>query len=301
MTFRDKQVEFYRRHGYLVVADVFTSDEVADLRLATEDLVAKSASVVAHTELYDLEDSHTKEKPRVRRLKAPYKHHAAFAQAVRNANVVAILEKLWGAAQCAGVRFDQAKLNLKDAGFGAPVEWHQDWAFYPHTNDDLAAVGIMLDDFSVENGAMQVIPGSHLGPIFDHHAEGFFCGAIDLANADIDFAAAVPLEGKAGSISVHHVRLIHGSPLNRSSKPRRYLLQQYRAADAWPLLGVDDYEKFRSSLLSGRESIAPRVTDVPVRLPLPAAPKQGSIYENQKGMAERYFERLEDAAQRAAS
>ena len=32
------------------------------------------------------------------------------------------------------------------AGFGAAVEWHQDWAFYPHTNDDLAAVGVMMDD-----------------------------------------------------------------------------------------------------------------------------------------------------------
>jgi hypothetical protein len=28
---------------------------------------------------------------------------------------------------------------MKSAGFGAAVEWHQDWAFYPHTNDDLAA------------------------------------------------------------------------------------------------------------------------------------------------------------------
>ena len=35
---------------------------------------------------------------------------------------------------------------MKSAGYGAPVEWHQDWAFYPHSNDDLAAVGIMLDD-----------------------------------------------------------------------------------------------------------------------------------------------------------
>jgi hypothetical protein len=51
------------------------------------------------------------------------------------------LKDLWGT-----VRFDTGKLNMKSAGYGAPVEWHQDCAFYPHTNDDLAAVGIMLDD-----------------------------------------------------------------------------------------------------------------------------------------------------------
>jgi phytanoyl-CoA hydroxylase len=44
---------------------------------------------------------------------------------------------------------------MKSAGYGAPVEWHQDWAFYPHTNDDLAAVGIMLDDCDLENGPIR--------------------------------------------------------------------------------------------------------------------------------------------------
>ena len=62
-----------------------------------------------------------------------------------------------------GVRFQTSKLNMKSAGYGAAVEWHQDWAFYPHTNDDLLAVGVMLDDVEDINGPMQVIPGSHRG------------------------------------------------------------------------------------------------------------------------------------------
>ncbi len=289
----NSEVAFYHQHGYLVVPAVFSPGEIAELCQATEDLVAQSCDVAAHNALYDLEDSHSPAAPRVRRLKDPDKYHPAFAAAARNTKVVQILTALWGGADCPGVRFDKAKLNLKDAGFGAPVEWHQDWAFYPHTNDDLAAVGIMLDDFSVANGAMRVLPGSHLGPVHDHHADGYFCGGIDPAAGRVDFAAAVPLEGQAGSISVHHVRLLHGSPLNRSPMPRRYLLQQYCAADAWPLLGVKDHAEFTAGLLSGRETGRPRLSDVPVRLPLPPAPFQGSIYENQKGRARRYFDRLE--------
>ena len=84
---------------------------------------------------------------------------------------------LWGP----DIRFDTAKLNMKSAGFGAPVEWHQDWAFYPHTNDDLAAVGVMFDDMELENGPLMIVPGSHRGPVFDHHADGVFCGAMDPA------------------------------------------------------------------------------------------------------------------------
>ena len=79
---------------------------------------------------------------------------------------------------------------MKSAGYGAAIEWHQDWAFYPHTNDDLAAVGVMFDDMEIENGPLMIIPGSHRGPIFDHHADGVFCGAMDPDNHDVDLASA---------------------------------------------------------------------------------------------------------------
>ena len=61
---------------------------------------------------------------------------------------------------------------MKSAGYGSPVEWHQDWAFYPHTNDDVLATGIYLDDCDVDNGPLMVLPGTHRGPTFDHHADG---------------------------------------------------------------------------------------------------------------------------------
>ena len=85
---------------------------------------------------------------------------------------------------------------------------------------------------------------------------------------------------------------MHGSATNTSGRPRRLLLHQYRAADAWPLLGVPDFDDFNRELLSGRPVVEPRMTSVPVRLPLPPATRQGSIYENQLGSARSYFERV---------
>jgi hypothetical protein len=68
------------------------------------------------------------------------------------------------------------------------------------------------------------------------------------------------------------------------------LLYELAAADAWPLVtGVNNLAEFDSKLLCGPSSIEPRVVAAPVRMPLPPARGQGSIYENQTGSRARYF------------
>jgi hypothetical protein len=113
---------------------------------------------------------------------------------------------------------------------------------------------------------------------------------MDPAKCDIDLSRALPCLGRAGSVTVHHVRAVHGSATNFSGRERRFLLVQYRAADAWPLLGFKDgIEKFDGLLLAGEPCVTPRLAAVPVRLPLPPAEHQGSIYENQRASGRRYF------------
>ncbi len=197
------QIDQYHETGAIVVPDVLSADEVLRLRRVTDEFVERARGVESHNEIYDLEDSHTPDNPRVRRIKTAHQHHPEYARLVRHPKILAVLQDLWGP----DIRFDTAKLNLKCAGFGAPVEWHQDWAFYPHTNDDLAAVGVMFDDMEMANGPLMIVPGSHRGPIHDHHTDGVFCGAMDPANRDVDYAAAVPLDRQGG--------FDHGAPRAR--------------------------------------------------------------------------------------
>jgi len=279
------QVEQYRELGYVVVPDVFDAGLLAEIRRTVDAIVADAAKVTTHTDIYDLEESHTAEKPRVRRIKTPHKHFPFFAGLTRNPRITAVLAQLIGQ----DIRLHGAKLNMKSAGYGAAVEWHQDWAFYPHTNDDVLATGLYLDDCDMENGPLLVVPGTHKGPVHDHHANGYFVGAMDPAIEGLDYTKAVPLTGRAGSMTIHHARLVHGSALNTSAKPRRLLLHEYTAADAWPLLGVANFEEFNGRMVLGKPTIEPRLTSVPVRMPLPPAPFQGSIYENQRAAAKRFF------------
>lgn len=283
----ESDVQFYRDQGYLVVENVVSETELTALRSDLADVVGRAADVTENNHVYDLEDSHTAEDPRVRRVKEPHKVMPSVDALMRQPALVSILKKLIGP----GVRFQTAKLNMKAAGFGAAVEWHQDWAFYPHSNDDLLAVGVMLDDVDDINGPMQVIPGSHKGEIYNHHADGYFCGAMDPTNCDADFDSAVPLKGKAGSVTFHHVRMVHGSALNLSDRSRNFLLYQFTANDAWPLIDrVKDIAEYDSWIVAGEPTIEPRLTNVPIRIPLPQAPMQGSIYENQRILKNRFFD-----------
>ena len=190
------------------------------------------------------------------------------------------------------VRLQTTKLNTKAPGGGAAVEWHQDWAFYPHTNDDLLAIGLILADVDEANGPLMVIPGSHKGPTLDHFRNGVFAGAIDPADPLFDLARAVTLTGRAGSMSIHHVRLLHGSAPNMSDRARLICFYEMAAGDAWPLAGSSTavagmtqqqvWDWIARNTYYGPPSATPRLADVPARLPLPPAPDSGSIFKIQK-------------------
>jgi phytanoyl-CoA hydroxylase len=270
-----EQIAFYHKNGYLGVENVLTAQELAELRRVTDEFVEKSRAVTTHTDVFDLEPGHTAEHPRLRRLKTPASQHPVYDQILRHQRILDIVAQLVGT----NIRTNGNKLNMKSPEFGSPVEWHQDWAFYPHTNDDLLAVGVAMDDMLLENGCLLVIPGSHKGPILDHHQNGVFVGAV----ADPNFTPehVVPIELRAGGISIHHVRMLHASAPNVSSRPRRLYLVQYCAVDAWPLSGVADLKRFNAEILRGDPTIEPRLTPVPVRIPLPPPERLGSIYEMQ--------------------
>jgi len=298
---KEDQVKSFKEKGYLVIENLLPENILKDLQKITEDFVEKSKFIKENDLIFDLSDDHTPENPVVRRLKDPHLNHSVYSDIIKNNLITDVVSKLIGN----NIRLEHTRLNFKSAKGGEAIEWHQDWAFYPHTNDDIVEVGIFLDDCGNENGPLLCVPGSHKGPIDDHHQNGYFIGAVDPSKSHYNLETAEPIVAKAGSISVHHVRCLHGSRKNNSEKSRRVLFAGYCAADAWPLRGILDsgikpntsegdfvgnvYSAFRERMIKGKSSLVARVEANPVRMPYPPSPNIGSIYENQKEVLGRSF------------
>ncbi|UUX49611.1 phytanoyl-CoA dioxygenase family protein [Nisaea acidiphila] len=287
------EIAFYRENGYLMVEDAVNAEQLERLREITYGLIEKSRAVTESDAVYDLDEGHSAERPRLTRIKLPHKQDPYYWEVLKNSRMTGVLTDLLGP----DTMIQTSKLNTKAPGGGAAVEWHQDWAFYPHTNDDMLAFGLMLEDVDEANGPLQVIPGTHKGPVLSHHAAetGLFCGAVDPEDPMFDLEKAVTLTGKAGAMTVHHVRTLHGSAPNLSDRNRLILFYECRAADAWPLVGSGSYAKllasgdtralwehFEASMITGEITAEPRAEAVPMRLPLPPAPDAGSIFKTQK-------------------
>ena len=273
-----EQIDFYHENGYLGVENVLSADEVEALQRVTDEFVEQSRQHTEHTDVFDLEPGHTPEEPRLRRLKSPILHHEVYAQTIRHEKILDIVEQLVGP----GVRTNGNKLNMKLPSFGSAVEWHQDWAFYPHTNDDLLAVGVAMDGMNEENGCLMVVPGSHKTELLSHHQDGVFVGAV--SDPDYDPVNVAKIILPPGGISIHHVRILHASTPNHSANPRRLLLFQYCSIDSWPLRGFSSFDDYKASILRGEPTQTPRMEAVPVSIPMPRPDQAGSIYEIQNAL-----------------
>jgi ectoine hydroxylase-related dioxygenase (phytanoyl-CoA dioxygenase family) len=289
----EEQKAAYERDGYILVENAVTPGQLDRLRQIAGRLIEASRAVTESDAIYDLDAGHSAATPRLTRVKLPHKQDPYFWQVLRDSPMTRVLTDLLGPH----TTLLTSKLNTKAPGGGRAVEWHQDWAFYPATNDSLLAFGLMLENVDEDNGPLMVIPGSHKGPVLSHQANGYFAGAIDPDDPLFTPEKAVKLTGKAGSMTVHHARILHGSAPNMSDRTRMILFYECSASDAWPILGASSYihslgqraywQDLQERQITGEVQLTARVEPVPVRMPLPPAPDTGSIFRTQESAGAR--------------
>ncbi len=136
------------------------------------------------------------------------------------------------------------------------VSWHQDAHYWGLSSGDVTTAWIALVDSDTENGAMRVIPGTHLTdmPHVDTFAENNMLSRGQEVAVDLKGRAWKELSLKAGEFSLHHVGIVHGSEPNGSDRRRigfavRYMAPHVKqtivATDGATLVrGADRYNNF---------------------------------------------------------
>jgi ectoine hydroxylase len=259
------QRELYFDQGYLVLPALFDDSDLEPLRTAISKVLDLSRSVTASNHQFDLEQGHSADNPRLRRVAYLDDLDETCWGLCADSMITDIAVDILGP----NIRFRDLFINFKWADGGAGVKWHQDIAFYPHTNVGTCQFLLALDDVDSSQGPLQVIPTSHQGPIYPHyddHSE--WTGAIspaDLQAAGID--QAVELTGCAGSLSVHHSCTIHGSAQNLSTKGRPMLVITYSAADAVPYTTAPYPSSHYGALVRGEQPLYAHHQELQMPLP----------------------------------
>ena len=243
------QRESYFETGYLLLEKAVPEDWIARLRAVTEEMVEASRAVTASDATWDLEDGHSADAPRLRRLSSPNDQHQTYWDYAAQSIVPDIVADLVGP----NVKFHHSKLNFKWARGGEEVKWHQDIGFWPHTNYSPLTVGTYLYDCGDDQGPLGVIRGSQAKALYDQYNDkGEWVGCLSEADAaKLDPADAVYLPGPAGSLTIHNCRTIHGSKPNRSDAGRPLLLNVYSAADAMPYTHNPLFSKYAGAIVRG--------------------------------------------------
>jgi phytanoyl-CoA hydroxylase len=279
----EDQKEQFWHDGVLVVEDAVTADELADLRRVFAEWVEESR---AQTEDYgetldgrprfDLQPGHSADVPGLRRVQSPEELSEVFAHTMRNARTVDLCAELIGPS----IRFHHGKVNSKLPGTATKVKWHQDFPFEPMTNDDMITCLLFIDDVTLENGPLEVIPGSHKGPIHSHWHGGKFTGAVADEVMQGREAEIVKCTGKAGSVCLTHACLLHGSAPNLSNDPRTLYITTYYAEDAIELSPNHLPSTLTHELVRGEAS--GRVRCSAYQMELPEVPEGTSFFAQQE-------------------
>ncbi|WP_210450905.1 phytanoyl-CoA dioxygenase family protein [Pantoea ananatis] len=279
------QVDQYHQQGFLVVEHVLTSEEIAALQHDFDQWVEESRSQSApwgNTQdgrsRFDIESDHSADHPSLRRVSSPNDISAAYRHAALQSRMAQIAGQLIGGS---GARYHHSKINSKLPHTATKVEWHQDFLFTPHSNDDIVTALLMVSEVTPENGPLNVVPGSHRGPLYSHWQDGRFTGAVEPAVVKEQCQQPSACFGPSGSVYFMHTRLLHASSPNETEWPRTLFIAVYAAEDALPFGENPLPSPDAGTLVYGDESGMVRST--PNELRLPQKPRGASFFVQQAG------------------
>lgn len=243
-----EQIEFYSNKGYLIVEDLFTTEEVAMLRNSSAkfEMLTKEKNIIRE------------ENGQIRSVFAPHKYENAFDWLYKQSRLVRPAEQLIGA----DVYLYQFKLNNKQALGGDWWEWHQDFPYWHFDdgvlNPQMISAMVLFQDTEEIQGPLILLPGSQKLGIVDFEPKEDLASkmnsgdVIHSLNANLKYTVKKDLildlskkekiisaTGKCGTCIFFHPNIFHASNSNMSPVERNTAILTYNDVKNIPSKGTN--------------------------------------------------------------
>jgi len=237
------QRAFYHDNGYLIgLPTIYTTEEIAEINRELPDLLRL------------LEPGETSKDIREWHETSTY-----LFDIVMNPNIHDLVEGILGP----NFYIWASSFFVKEPFSSQIVGWHQDAYYWPMAPHHSVTVWLAFDDVDEENGAMQIIPGSHIAGLMQHKrsVQTDSILTLELEKGTFREDTAVSLCLKAGEVSLHDDRAVHGSPANPSSRRRAGLTIRYSGTEVKNDMSVNP--NFKTYLCRGRDEYRHNPMGVP--------------------------------------
>ncbi|MEM8782450.1 MAG: phytanoyl-CoA dioxygenase family protein [Planctomycetota bacterium] len=238
---------FFEEQGFLVLEDGFSEGEIDALNADALDICRGAYGGYGGWQGPHDGQSDAEVLRQYLCIHFPHKFSPLMRRTLEHRSIVEVLTNVIGP----DVKCMQSMLFIKSSGKPGQA-WHQDEDYIPTRDRSLCGAWIALDDATVENGCLWVLPGSHrpgvLWPQAHQEDARFDCGeeSVNFPYRDED---AVPVEVKKGSVVFFNGYLLHRSLPNGAPAGtyRRVLVNHYMSASSllpWVEIGQDDHDTF---------------------------------------------------------
>lgn len=245
-TLTQDQIDAFRRDGFVRIGAVLDDATLAELRSEYDCMFADARSDDRYRNLSATagaaqgQDEGAAEE--MLQIMQCCERSLSFRRLLYHSQILDVIEDLIGPQ----IQLFHDQALFKPAHHGGPIHWHQDNGYWKCLPANLVSCWLTLDDVDVSNGAMHVIPGSHLA------AHGHERGDVLLDASDaVGGVEPVVIELPAGGAMVHHCQTLHSTPPNRTDRQRRAFAMHYMTPGTRNALG-DMPVSFARPLLRGR-------------------------------------------------
>ena len=229
----EEQIRFFDEEGYLNYGKVFEQREVEELLDAMDRIVRieleggdDSSCEFQMGHRRTIKEAHEEVRTLTQYVNV-WKRDKAYHRAIRSPLITGIAKALLKTPE---VHLWHDHIISKPPQDNAHFKFHQDFYNWPLSEPNILSCWIALDDATVDNGCMHVIPGSHRDPRFSPAAKNKELEALErdpnLRTERMEMQegpanAGVPVELKSGECMFHHCLNFHATPQNTTDRQRR--------------------------------------------------------------------------------